>query len=194
MRWWWVVVAVAWQVPSVSAIEVYWDPAVGGNGHFYEVIPAVDEITWNEAQAQAAAMGRHLATITSAEENGFVFTLVDDPAFWSAPLTGNRGPWLGGFQSPDSGGPNDDWTWTTGESWGYTSWASGQPNDAFGRKEDKLHFYEPAGGGMRSPTWNDMTNDDPDGKPIAYVTEWIPEPTALSLLAMGGMLLVRRPR
>ena len=170
----------------VSAEPIQW----GGNGHYYEVISAPGGITWDDANAAATAAEGYLATITSQQENDFVFGLVDFPQFWDDPIIGNRGPWLGGFQSPPTTDPSANWQWVTGEPWSYTNWASLQPNDFQGEVEDKLHFVEPSAGGTRSPTWNDIRNFDPGGRPIAYVLESVPEPSTFVLLAGGIFMLL----
>ena len=69
-----------------------------------------------------------------------MFSLVDFPEFWISPFTINRGPWLGGYQDPaDTPAADANWNWVTGESWGYTDWYPGNPDD-FGGLQDKLHF------------------------------------------------------
>lgn len=45
--------------------------------------------------------------------------------------------WLGGIQSPGSTEPNGGWTWTDGEPFVYTNWASGQPDNG-GANENRL--------------------------------------------------------
>ena len=66
------ITATAVQPPSV----VQW---TGGNGHFYEFVPAY-ALSWTQANAAAQArfhngVPGHLATITSAGENAFITTL-----------------------------------------------------------------------------------------------------------------------
>jgi len=56
-----------------------------GNGHDYEAVLAPDGITWDAANAAAVASGKHLATITSAAENDFVFSLLSAPELWVRP-------------------------------------------------------------------------------------------------------------
>src|SRR5882672_3346614 len=86
------------EVHSVELTE--WRADVGGNGHFYEAVQAPAGITWDDAEAYAAAHGGYLATITSKEENAFVFKLVDDAGFWmDGPRGESLGPWLGGLKS-----------------------------------------------------------------------------------------------
>ena len=84
-----------------------------GNGHWYQLITPVD--SWEAAQQWAQDRGGYLATVTSAEENAFLVSILD------------QGPWnayLGGHE------PNNDgvWLWVTGEPWAYTNWIPGQPS------------------------------------------------------------------
>jgi len=160
------------------------------NGHYYEVVIAPGEISWDAANAAAIAAGRHLVTITSPAENDFVFGLVDFPQFWHAPTGGNKGPWIGAYQSPPTTVPSANWRWVTDEPWGYANWGSGQPNDSGGNVEDKVYFYTPSPGLVRSPTWNDARGNSPNGNPVAYVTEWVPEPSSFALLGTGAVGLL----
>lgn len=98
------------------------------NGHWYELITT--PVSWDEADAMAEALtydGRqgHLATITSQEENDFIFWFV---------LGGNiptplGDPWLGAYQTPPSSDPDANWYWVTDEDWDWTNWDEGEPND-----------------------------------------------------------------
>jgi hypothetical protein len=127
---------------------VQWPVAEGGNGHFYEVVPAAGGITWGNASLAATKRGGYLATITSAEENDFVFNLADqDPTMWN----GGYGPWLGGIQPTGSAEPAGGWSWVTGEPFIYQNWAPGQPNN--NQNEDRIHF---GGEANRSSAWNDV--------------------------------------
>jgi hypothetical protein len=62
----------------------------------------------------------YLATITSAEENAFILNSVVGSTACSCILDEF---WLGGG---DAGG---QWGWITGETWDFTNWASGEPNN-----------------------------------------------------------------
>jgi hypothetical protein len=148
-----------------------------GNGHFYEVVSVPGNISWEDAGAAASAAGGYLATITSKAENDFVFGLVNNAAYWH----GDSGPWLGGYQSPTTLQPNANWRWITGETWSYTNWQPGQPNDSGGKAEDKLQF----GFGALLSVWNDIMSVDPilDYQPTAYVVEWNTDPLAPTLEA-----------
>jgi hypothetical protein len=55
-----------------------------GNGHHYEVVVVPEGITRLGAKAAASARGGYLATLTSAEENRFVWSLIaNQPSIWS---------------------------------------------------------------------------------------------------------------
>src|SRR5512140_1650056 len=107
-----------------SAEWVQWSPASGGNGHFYMAVQIPNGIDWYTAESQAVSLGGHLATITSAAENDFVFSMIaTDTRFWVTVGSGTRGPWLGGYQIPGSQEPAAGWAWVTGEPFSYQNWA-----------------------------------------------------------------------
>jgi hypothetical protein len=127
---------------------VEWPVAEGGNGHFYEVVSAPAGISWSNASLAATNRGGYLATITSAEENAFVFNLAaQDATVWYS----GYGPWLGGIQPAGSAEPSGGWRWITGEPFIYKNWTPGQPNN--NQNEDRIHF---GGQADRSSTWNDI--------------------------------------
>lgn len=140
---------------AAGSTPVYWDPADGGNGHYYDAVDVTNGITWPEAVSAATAAGGHLCTITSAEENQFVATLIQMNPHLLIPVDDTtRGPWIGGFQPPGSPEPDGGWTWITGEPWSFTAWAAGEPNNSAG-VENSLHFYcRPAGTLLTN--WNDL--------------------------------------
>ena len=116
-------------------------------GHVYEAVPGT--VTWYDAERAAAARthrgtrGRgHLATITSAEENQFVWDNLRQAVA--------GGYWLGGFKALSGRAPADGWQWVTGEPFEYTNWAADNPNDYFG--EDGLQYWLTGD----SAGWNDI--------------------------------------
>ena len=140
-------------IPDVCELgqqAVQWAASDGGNGNWYQPVLAPG-LAWSEARDQAAALGGHLATLASTEENTFVYELVEPlEAFWENE-SGN-GPWLGGYQdleSPDYSEPSGGWTWVTGEPFDYTNWSPGQPDDS-GNTEHCLHLHT-----RSAATWND---------------------------------------
>ena len=117
-----------------------------GTTHWYEAVSVPGGITWDAAHVAANAAGGYLVTLTSAAENDFVFSVVDFFNVWSL----ENGPWTGGLQLPSSLEPGGGWTWAELETFGYTNWAPGQPDDSTG--PDRLHF---GGGTGRVKTWAD---------------------------------------
>lgn len=91
-------------------------PIATYNGHSYQGISG--PMTWKESSAYCQSKGGYLATVTSSEENDFVWKNV------AAGMSGG-GVWIGGW---DLG--NHNWTWVTGEESAYTNWNSGEPNDS----------------------------------------------------------------
>jgi len=133
-----------------------WTTASGGNGHSYELITSPTPLTWTQARDASVALGGHLATLTSASENVFV---------WS--IAGSRNPWIGGYQMAGAQEPAGGWQWVTGEQFIYTNWNAGEPNNVttYGN-EDKLQLYSGYG------TWNDLVDNHPFAYTYSYVVEY----------------------
>ena len=146
-----------------------WETAAGGNGHYYKAVALTDSITWTEAERQARLEGGYLATITSAAENDFVFSLVNAPGFFTADH--GNGPALGGFQPDRSAEPDGGWSWVSGDPWNYSNWLTTEPNNSRSRfgTEDRVQFYSGIPG-TPAATWNDMNRNDVNML-IAYVVE-----------------------
>lgn len=190
------VVATVALANPLYASPVQWRIEDGGNGHFYEAVlneSGTTGITWDDANLSALAQGRQLASITSAAENDFIFSLIDDLVFFPnfAPGSpGLAGPWIGGVQAPGAEEPDGGWGWTTGEPFVFENWLPGiEPNDS-PPNEDRIHFES-----LRIPgnTWNDLVGAD--ARPVAYITEWvIPEPSSVSLIGVAALLVGRMRR
>ena len=135
------------------------------NDHYYEVV--IEDINWDNAKAAAEKMAYrglqgHLAAITSQDENNFIAGIL--------PLEANF--WIGAFQTPGSPEPDGNWQWITGESFNYTNWAEGEPNEASerGMYEDSLEFYA-------NGKWNDVLRGSYilPGYIVEYEPAMIPE-------------------
>lgn len=100
------------------------------NGHSY--YRSTGTAYWSVAKQNCINMGGHLVTVTSAAENSFIFGL------WPS-------GWIGLTDAVNEG----VWRWVTGETYSYTSWNGGEPNNA--GNEDYVQFV---GGGK----WNDLPN------------------------------------
>jgi hypothetical protein len=76
-----------------------------------------------------------------------------------------------------------------GEAWSYTNWADTQPNDSGPNGPAVLTF---AYKGTPAGTWNDAMGGA--GSSMVYVTEYVPQPASMGLVALGGLALLRRRR
>ena len=103
----------------------------------YELAP--EELSWNEHNERALALGGHLVSITSAEENELV-----------ARIAGGRVVWIGGMRKGSGNGPGaDHWYWCDGQPWIYANWAPGEPNN-YGGNENRIQLYG------QNKLWNDV--------------------------------------
>jgi hypothetical protein len=164
---------------TLRSAPILWSTGSGGNGHYYESVST--PMTWEDANLAASAMlflgeNGHLATITSQAENDFLVANFVNPQF------------LGGYQPDGSSEPDGDWAWVTGETWSYTNWAPGEPNNSLGT-EKYLEFF--AGG----PRWNDIFGTATRTFLVEY--DIVPEPSTLVLVCVGAaaceMVALTRP-
>lgn len=157
------------------------------NMHYYAWIES--PMIWTDANTYAQSYIQnynglnlsnwHLATITSEEENQFVFqTILDNGNGYNAPS------FLGAIA------PNSDknFEWVTGEPFVYSNFAQGQPD--FDR-ENVIHM-----GGQFGSQWN---NEDGPGSHITIQNAFIiehsavaPEPLSTTLFLVGGVIIIGR--
>lgn len=106
----------------------------------YAVYPGL--ASWELAEEWCEARGGYLATITSAEENALLVSLLDQSGYGLG--------YLGGHRVSDG---SDEWCWVTGEPFEYTNWNSPwQPDDSNGI-ENWLNLYSTD---VADGKWNDI--------------------------------------
>ncbi|MBQ7639327.1 MAG: hypothetical protein IJS90_10545 [Clostridia bacterium] len=123
---------------DVDKLELPNDPvsvnSVTDGNHTYILYAA--NTSWTDAKSWCEANNGHLVTITSSAEQAVVSELIGNNKESSF--------WLGAEKTAGA------FSWVTGESWSYTNWAEGEPNND-GTGENYLgtayHSYE----------WNDTS-------------------------------------
>ncbi|MHC4664106.1 MAG: aryl-sulfate sulfotransferase [Planctomycetota bacterium] len=151
--------AVPWEHPDATT-------------HYYRALSSGTGLTWDNANEMAVFQGGYLATLTSQEENDFVFGRIDDNVFWLERPGGElAGPWLGAIQPSGSAEPVGNWQWVTNEPFGFSCWSPGMPDEFNSAGENRIHFGEITG--ARAATWNDI----PNGSALqGYVVEFSDNP------------------
>ena len=155
-------VVVGGAAVAADAPAVEWKVSDGGNGHWYQAVPAATYFTWSAADAEAQAKGGYLVTITDASEANFIRGLITSTPGVVRSLSGtNIGPWIGAVKDPAT----LQFGWCTGEPWSYTEWAAGEPTGA--SWEDRICYY---GSDLR---WNDRPGEYSGSTATpSYVLEW----------------------
>jgi serralysin len=162
-------VGLVFSAPSV--VETAYNPATG---HNYLLLSTSD---WLSAQSAAISLGGNLVTINNQAENDWLFNK------W-----GNTRSLAIGL---NDAGHEGTFGWVSGEAFSFSNWYSGEPNNGVGwgtGPENYVYIYSE---GYGTPgKWNDYSGGavlfpQPD---IQGVVE-VPEPTALGLLCLGGLVL-----
>lgn len=115
-------------------------PAAGASNEYknHKYAFFTKRVAYSEAERFCENLGGHLATISSAEENNYLFNLMKSKGYNSA--------YFGLTDSEREG----VWKWVNGETVNYTNWRLGEPN-AENENEDYAMFYYKYNDG----TWND---------------------------------------
>lgn len=126
------------------------------NSNTYKVISDVKLDSWEAAEIYCNNLGGHLATISSKEENDYIYSLMLDAGINSAYF---------GLTDKDKEG---SWNWITGEKCEYVNWHNGEPNSE-NPNEDYAMFYWKYSDG----TWNDgdFGGSTVNGG-VAFICEW----------------------
>jgi hypothetical protein len=118
-------------------------------GHWYYLVgPAY----WPDAEAQARNLGGHLASISDAQENTWIFNTFANYGGISRNL----------FIGFTDEGHEGQWGWTNGDPVTYVNWAPGEPNNGAGYfpYENVAMMYGAADG--RAGLWNDLMGTLPE--------------------------------
>ena len=162
---------IAVAVDKLTATSDSLEPSGSGwvfdaaDGHYYRYVSA--SVSYATAQSNAANDGAYLATITDANEDGFITSLIHGTA-WTAGVTHNANP---NGSDPGNTGHSPDttsvWSWTAGPESGnqftYTNWHQGEPNGGFGATDAAMQVYTDG-------TWNDVPATP--SWTAGYVEEW----------------------
>ncbi len=128
--------------------------APDGTTHRYQIYKGVHK--WVEAKAFCEVLGGHLATLTTPEENAFVYGFMRDCGYLTAYF---------GLSDEKRVG---DWIWVTGEPFEYANWHKREPSRS-AKERYGMFFYLHTDG-----TWNDShfyeyAEVDPG---CSYICEW----------------------
>lgn len=126
------------------------------SGHSYQRIDT--PVIWLKAKKVCSEQGGHLATITSEEENRFIFNTL---------LARHPSPyyfWLGATDEKKEG----EWTWITAERWSYVNWAQGEPNNNR-YWEHCLAFMDWGPSRPKKVGWNDLPCVE---EAFGFICEW----------------------
>lgn len=107
--------------------------------HRYEVVNT--RMTWEEAKSYCENLGGYLATIESQDEYNKIVQLAN--------ASGRKVLWLGAQKNS-----NQSFEWITGESFEYSSWLSGEPNNEGGNENCLVMFLV-----NNQWVWADVPND-----------------------------------
>ncbi len=143
-----------------DAIDVP-DNAVEFNGHYYYIydfagLAPDDSNTWENALGYCEGVNGYLATITSQEENDFLFSYMKQEGYSSAYF---------GFSDSVTEGV---WNWCNGEQSSYTNWHGNEPNSENSTEDYVLFYYKYSDG-----TWNDGDfGNRTSNSGTAFICEW----------------------
>lgn len=130
--------------------------AVEFNGHWYKVLQDDTITDWNAALQYCNAQNGYLATITSQEENDFLYSYIKQEGYESAYF---------GLSDAASEGT---WAWANGEAVTYTNWHKNEPNGENSGEDYALFYYKYSDG-----TWNDGDfGNRTVNSGTAFICEW----------------------
>lgn len=110
------------------AVAVIGNPvkSVSYNGHTYERYD--ENMSWSSAKATCEILGGHLATVSNADENEAIKSLISN---------GSRVSYFLGATDEETEGV---WKWVDGSNWSYTNWTIGEPNNGGGSSKGVQNY------------------------------------------------------
>ncbi len=120
------------------------------NGHYYQRIDIA--MTWHEACVYCQKLGGHLVTITSKEENDFVYRNLGIDGI---------NIWIGATDETEEG----TWQWVTGEPFIYSNWATQMPDD-YQHGQDYAIFWD-----LSPQRWDDNGLPECNCRYV-FICEW----------------------
>lgn len=177
MKKWLTIFTMFILVNSVSYGYVYSDYTWESYGA-KEYALTLDVGDWDIAEAEAVAVGGHLVTINTLEENNWLVStfsqVVDDDL------------WIGLYQLPGSPEPAGGWVWISGEPVTHVGWSGLEPNNN-PDGEDYAVIRNTDWG------WNDWGQVSSDYHDTFGIIE-VPEPATVLTLGLGALALRRKRR
>ncbi len=140
------------RVERSELISAVLNEATKYNNHKYYVFRN-NSFSWQDAREYCASLGGHLATITSQDENDFIYRYITGCGYQTA--------YFGLIDENKDG----RWKWVTNEAVDYTNWHPGEPSS---RKENLGMFYYKFTDG----TWNDGNLSSAQNKDGVFICEW----------------------
>lgn len=141
------------QIFSIDYVGLAPEVTQDFHGHTYELYAT--NTSWSQAYRYCESQGGHLVTISSEEENNFIYDLAEG---WSENI------WLGAADQVSTG----KWYWITGEPFTYTNWNSGEPNNTNSVEHWGCMFTS----GKNTKTWNDRTNKTSNNNRVFFICEY----------------------
>ncbi len=119
-------------------------------------------LSWTQAKALASSLGGQLASVTTAQEDAFVRSVLSNSGALNQPdgANGLNGVWIGLSQAGGSTEPGGGWVWESSEAFDFTAWHVSKPDNSL--NGDKALYWRSGG----TVGWSDSVDNpviDPDG-------------------------------
>lgn len=127
------------------------------NGHYYYAYSVDTVTTWEQAKQYCESMGGYLATITSPEEDAFLYAYLRENFSYESAYFGYTDREQEGI-----------WVWDNGEVSSYTNWHEGEPNSENPNEDYAMYYFK-----YKDGSWND---GDFGGRTVSggrvFLCEW----------------------